>query len=86
MDRLRVDGFLSGDEYNPTDIAGHRVTVEIPLANDRRERFEGEVVFVNPLVQAGNKYRIRAEVDNRFERNEPLLRPGMMATMVIHLR
>jgi multidrug efflux pump subunit AcrA (membrane-fusion protein) len=85
MDRLQVDGFLSGDEFNPTDVAQRRVTVEIELAQGRRERFEGEVVFVNPLVQAGHKYRVRAEVDNRFERNEPLLRPGMTATMLIHL-
>jgi multidrug efflux pump subunit AcrA (membrane-fusion protein) len=86
MDRLQVDGFLQGDEVNPTDVAERRVTVEIELAQGRRERFEGVVVFVNPLVQAGNKYRVRAEVDNRFERNEPLLRPGMDATMMIHLR
>lgn len=86
MDRLRVDGFLSGDELNPTDVAKRPVTVEIELAQGRRERFEGQVVFVNPQVQAGNKYRIRAEVDNRFERDEPLLRPGMTATMSIHLK
>jgi len=85
MDRLQVDGFLAGDLVNPTDVAQRRVTIEIELAQGRREQFEGQVVFVNPLVQAGNKYRIRAEVDNRYERHEPLLRPGMTATMIIHL-
>lgn len=86
MDRLRVDGFLSGAEYNPVDVARCPVTVEIELAQNRRESFQGHVVFVNPLVQAGNKYRIRAVVENRFERNEPLLRPGMTAQMAIHLK
>lgn len=85
MDRLRVDGFLSGDEISPTDVAKRPVTIEIELAQGRRERFDGQVVFVNPLVQAANKYRIRVEVDNRFERDEPLLRPGMQATMMIQL-
>jgi multidrug efflux pump subunit AcrA (membrane-fusion protein) len=85
MDRLRVDGFLSGDEIGPTDVAKRAVTVEIELAQGRRERFDGQVVFVNPLVQAGNKYRIRVEVDNRFEKDEPLLRPGMNANMIIQL-
>jgi multidrug efflux pump subunit AcrA (membrane-fusion protein) len=86
MDHLHVDGFLNGDEFNPADVARRRVTVEIELAHGRNERFEGEVVFVNPLVQAGNKYRVRAEVANRFEQNEPLLRPGMTAVMRIALK
>lgn len=85
MDRLHVDGFLNGDEFNPADVAKRRVTIEINLAHGRRERFDGEVVFVSPLVQAGNKYRVRAEVQNRLEANEPLLRPGMTARMMIAL-
>ena len=85
MDRLRVEGFVSGDETSPTDVAKRPVTVEIELADKRRERFDGQVVFVNPTVQAGNKYRVRVEVDNRFEQDEPLLRPGMKASMVIQL-
>ena len=86
MDRLRVEGFLSGNDINPTDVARRPVTVEVDLAQGRREQFTGEVVWVNPLVQAGNKYRMRAEVANRFERDEPLLRPGMTARMVVHLK
>ncbi len=86
MDRLRVEGFLSGGDINPTDVAHRPVTVEIDLAQGRREQFTGEVVWVNPLMQAGNKFRIRAEVQNRMERDEPLLRPGMTARMVVHLK
>lgn len=86
MDRLRVEGFLSGNDINPTDVARRPVTVEIDLAQGRREQFTGEVVWVNPLMQAGSKFRIRAEVDNRMERDEPLLRPGMTTRMVVHLK
>lgn len=86
LDRLRVDGFISGAQLNPADVAQRHVTVEIQLAHGRVERFDGQVTFVSPLVNAGNKYRVHAEVANRFERNEPLLRPGMTAAMVIHLR
>jgi hypothetical protein len=42
-------------------------------------------VFISPLVQAGDKYRVRAEVENRTEAGAPLLRPGMTATMTIGL-
>jgi multidrug resistance efflux pump len=85
MNRLRVDGFVNASEFNPTDVAGHRVTISIELARGRREPFEGQIVFVNPVVQVGNNYRVSAEVQNREEEGEPLLRPGMTVTMVIHL-
>ena len=54
-------------------------------ASGRAARFNGAVVFISPLVQAGNKYRVRAEVENRTENGHPLLRPGMSATMTIPL-
>ncbi|MDA1050928.1 MAG: HlyD family efflux transporter periplasmic adaptor subunit [Planctomycetota bacterium] len=86
MDRLYVDGFISGTEYNVVDIAQRPVTVEIALARGRKEQFKGQVVFVNPVVQAGNRYRVRAEVENRQEKDQWLLNPGSTATMVIHLQ
>ena len=85
IDRLRVEGFLSGAEFGPEEIAGRPVTVEVQLAAGRVARFGGNVVYVSPLVQAGNKYRVRAEVENRAENGHPLLRPGMSATMTIPL-
>lgn len=86
MDRLYVDGFISGADYNVVDIANRPVTVEIDLARGRREQFKGQVIFVNPIVQAGNRYRVRAEVENRQENEQWLLNPGSTATMVIHLQ
>lgn len=85
MDRLRVDGFLDGSQFNASDVARRPVTVVIQLAQGRVEQFQGEVVFVSPIVQAGNQYRVTAEVQNREVNGEPLLRPGMAATMVIGL-
>lgn len=86
MDRLYVDGFVDRSEYNVSDIANRPVTVEIDLARGRKEQFKGQVVFVNPTVQAGNRYRVRAEVENRQEKEQWLLNPGSTATMVIHLQ
>ena len=85
VDRLRVEGFLSAAEFGPEEIAGRPVVVEVQLAGGRAARFSGAVVFISPLVQAGNKYRVRAEVENRTENGHPLLRPGMAATMTIPL-
>ena len=85
MDRLRVDGFLDAAQLNATDVASRPVTIAIELARGRVEQFAGEVVFVSPIVQAGQKYRVSAEVQNRTEQGQPLLRPGMTATMTIRL-
>jgi macrolide-specific efflux system membrane fusion protein len=83
VDRLRIEGFLSGSEVGPETIAGRPVTVEVPLAQGRTAQLGGTITFVSPLVQAGNKYRVRAEVQNRTEQGHPVLRPGMTATMFI---
>jgi multidrug resistance efflux pump len=85
IDRLRVEGFLNATEVGPEEINGRPVSVEVQLVGGRTARFVGDVVFVSPLVQAGDKYRVRAEVENRTENGSPLLRPGMTATMNIGL-
>jgi macrolide-specific efflux system membrane fusion protein len=83
VDRLRVEGFLSAAEVGPDLIAGRPVMVEVALAQGRTAQLPGQVTFISPLVQAGNKYRVRAEVSNRTEQGTPILRPGMTATMTI---
>ena len=83
IDRLRVEGFLSADEVGPEEVGGRAVSVEVALAGGRTARFPGQIVFISPLVQAGNKYRVRAEVENHTENGNPLLRPGMTANMTV---
>ncbi len=86
MNVLRVEGFLSAGEYSPAEIDGKRVVVEVELERGRREQFAGVVSFVSPLVHAGNKYRVRAQVTNRAQGRHWLLRPGMEAKMTIALQ
>jgi macrolide-specific efflux system membrane fusion protein len=83
IDRLRVEGFLTATEVAPEDVAERPVMIEVQLSGQRAARFVGKVVYVSPLVQAGGKYRVRAEVENRIDNGHPLLRPGMTATMTI---
>jgi len=84
MDRLRVDGFLDGKVFNPSDLNDREVVVTVQLAQGKVAQFTGRVTFISPLVQAGNHYRIRAEVDNRQHKGHWLLHPGMNATMTVH--
>jgi macrolide-specific efflux system membrane fusion protein len=83
MDRLRVETFVSAADVSPSDVIGKAVTVSVPLAHGRTETFTGRVVFVDPRVQAGGDFRLWAEVDNRREQGQWLLRPGLKAQMTI---
>lgn len=86
MDHLRVEGFLSASEYNPEELAGRPVVIEVERAKGQRVQLPGKVVWVNPQVQPGNKYRVRAEVENRQQNGQWLLRPGMTATLTIQVQ
>lgn len=86
MDRLRVDGLVDASQCDVHEVAGRPVTVEVTLARGRKVAFPGRVAHVSPQVQAGGKYRIRAEVENQLLENHWVLRPGLPATMTIHLR
>lgn len=86
IDKLRVEGFVNAGQWNADDVRDRPVTVEVQLAGSRRESFEGRIVFTSPLVQAGNNFRVVAEVDNRqnVDSERWLLRAGQSATMTIH--
>jgi len=83
LDRLRVEGFLNAKDFSPSEVGNRPVRVNIRLARGKVESFQGKITFVNPLVQAGGEYRVWAEVVNRMEGAQWLLRPGMEADMTI---
>jgi macrolide-specific efflux system membrane fusion protein len=85
LDRLRVEGFLSVRQFNPEDVDGRPVTVAVQRARGQVVQLPGNVVFVSPVVQAGDTYRIRAEVENQLLGDHWVLRPGMTAAMTIHV-
>ena len=83
LDRLRIEGFLNIKDFSPSEVGKRRIHISVPLARGRIEQFDGVITFVNPLVQAGGEYRVWAEVVNRQENGEWLLRPGLEAEMTI---
>ena len=88
LNQLKIDGFLKLYEYMPSDIQGRPVTVKVKLAGERIETFSGKIVFVRPVVRAGNEYQVRAKVDNRLDEKSGrwLLGPGMAASMTIDVK
>jgi macrolide-specific efflux system membrane fusion protein len=83
MDRLRIEGFLNAADFSPSEVSNRPVRVTVNLARGRAAIFQGKIVFVNPLVDAGGVYRVWAEVVNRRDGDQWLLRPGLLADMTI---
>jgi multidrug efflux pump subunit AcrA (membrane-fusion protein) len=85
-DKLRVEGYVDSSRFDPEEVRDRPVTVEVVLADDRRETFKGRIVFTSPLVESGGDYRVFAEVENRQAPGSQqwLLRPGQTARMTIH--
>ncbi len=79
MDKLRVEGMLNIKDFGPDQIANRPVKVMAQVGPNRVEEFQGKVVFIDPELIKGGKYRVLAEVVNRrAEGDGPwLLRPGM---------
>ena len=86
-DKLRVEGYVDSNRWNPEQVRDRPVTVEVALAGNRREKFAGRIVFTSPIVESGGDYRVFAEVENRQTDDAGwLLRAGQTATMTIHSR
>jgi len=84
-DKLRVEGFVDGQQWNADDVRDRPVTAEVTMAGGKAEAFTGRIVFTSPVVQAGNTFRVVAEVENRKSEASKrwLLRAGQTATMTI---
>lgn len=84
MDRLRVAAHVNAEHYGPHEVLGRPVSIRAHLERGRTERFKGKVTFVHP-EQNGGDYLVWAEVDNRLQDDQWVLRPGLQVEMAIHL-
>lgn len=84
LDRLAVEGSIRAADLDPGEVDLKSVTVEARLAHGRREKFTGKITFVDPTEVEGN-FRVRAEVINRQEGRQWLLRPSATVEMRIDL-
>ena len=85
LDTMRVEQQIDVNAYDPQELANCNVTVEVKLARGRTATFTGKVTYVSPQLDYANRYKVRAEVANRLEAGQWLLRPNSQATMTIHL-
>lgn len=85
MDTMLVEGAVEQANYDAHELLGCDVTVQVDMARGRKEQFTGRIVYVSPMVRVDGRYIVRAQVANREEYGQWLLRDGMTASMTIHL-
>jgi multidrug efflux pump subunit AcrA (membrane-fusion protein) len=85
LDTMEVEGAVLQSEYDPQEIQGCEVTIEVELARGRKEQAQGRITYVSSMIRGDGKYLVRAEVPNRLVQGHWLLRDGMKADMTIHL-
>ena len=85
LDAMYVEGALDRTLYDPHEVVGCDVTVEVEMARGRKEQTQGRITYVSSEVRGDGKYQVRAEVANRQDHGRWLLADGMKATMTIHL-
>ena len=83
---MHVEGAVDQSEYDPHEIQGCEVTVEVELARGRKETVpRPDHRRSARSFGCDGRYIVRAEVANRQEHGNWMLRDGLPATMTIHL-
>jgi multidrug resistance efflux pump len=85
LDTMHVEGAIDQKQYDPNEIQGCDVAMEVVLARGRKTTVRGKVVKVSNLVRFDGMYNIRAEVANVQEHGLWVMRDGMPATLTIQL-
>jgi multidrug resistance efflux pump len=85
MDLMQVEGAVDQTKYDPHELQGCKVTVEVQMARGRKEIVEGQITKVSSVIRGDGFYNVRAEVANKQEHGGWMLRDGLPATMTIHL-
>jgi multidrug efflux pump subunit AcrA (membrane-fusion protein) len=85
LDTMHVDGAIEQSQYDPNEIQGCEVAVEVKLARERKATLRGKIVKVSNLVRSDGVYNVRAEVTNIQEHGVWVVRDGLPADMTIHL-
>jgi multidrug efflux pump subunit AcrA (membrane-fusion protein) len=83
-DVVRVEGKVDQREFDPHELQGSNVTVEVQLARGRTEKVTGRVVDVSPVLSYDGRFVVLAEVANRQVGGNWILMDGQRAQMTIH--
>ncbi len=85
LDTMHVEGAVEQSKYDPIEIQGCEVAVDVEFARGRKATVRGRIVKVSNLVRSDGVYNVRAEVTNMQDHGVWVVRDGVPATMTIRL-
>lgn len=85
LDTMHVEGAVEQGKYDPHEIQGCEVTVDVEMARGRKATVRGRIIKVSSIVRSDGVYNVRAEIANQQDHGMWLLRDGLPASMTIHL-
>lgn len=86
IDTVWVEGTVSADKCNIQDVMGQNTVITLKQAGGETVTFSGKIVSIPLKMEAaGSRFRVKAEVQNRFENGAWLLRPEAQLSMKIDL-
>jgi HlyD family secretion protein len=87
MDKLYVQGLISNEQFNPSEVAGKEVVVTVQLARDQKLEFEGKIVIIGAQAASSsdNQFFVKAEIENKVDKGQWVLREDSRVSMRIKL-
>lgn len=85
LDTLYVQGSANAAYFEPYELVGKPVKIQISLARGRVLEVDGAVTFSNPKVEVNGNFAVRATIQNQKENGAWILRPGAMVNMTLQI-
>ncbi len=82
---MLVKGTVKSSQYDPQDMEGRKVTVQVTLARGRTKMFTGSVIYVGS-TETATGFDVWANIPNQLEKGRPILRDGMAGDMTIYVK
>jgi len=83
MDRLRVEGLLDAETYDPAQVEGRPIIIEVDTPHGV-DKVQTRITFASRVVDAGGDFLVYAEFDNpRTPDGRWLVLPGRKAKITI---
>jgi multidrug efflux pump subunit AcrA (membrane-fusion protein) len=82
-DVMHIEGTVGQRDFDPHEVKGAQVAVEVQLARGRTETVTGKIIYVSPVLSSNDRFLVRAEVENRQLGGNWILMDGQKARMTI---
>lgn len=87
MNKLKATGLVDATRYSAQEIANRNVVITVRLPREQTVELPGKIVYIDyERKEAGQKFQVWAEIDNKQENGQWILNPDDYVSMRILLK